>query len=113
MVALLAAAILYEGYGDRGNNPARVETEALLDEAEQRGDFWYVPIRITNKGDVTLEELVVGIDVSRGDETILETDTTIAQLGEQADAFTTLVLDEDPATLTVEVAAETFQVAED
>lgn len=113
LIALLAGAILYEGYGDRGNNPARIEVEVRADEAEQRGEHWYVPILVRNLGDDTIEELVIGIDVSRGAEIVLETDTTIAQLGESAEASATLVLDEDPTTLTIEALPETFQVAEE
>ena len=113
LIALLAGAILYEGYVDRANSPAEIRVAVQTDQAEQRGEHWYVPILIRNLGDDTVEELVIAIDVRRGDETILETDTTIAQLGEAAETTATIVLDEDPADLTIDATAETFQVAEE
>lgn len=113
LIALLAGAILYEGYGDRGDNPARITVDVLVDEAEQRGAEWYVPIVIRNLGDDTVEELVIAIEVTRGEEIVLESDTTIALLGESSEASAMLVLDEDPAGLTIEALPETFQVAEE
>jgi len=113
LIVLLAGAILYEGFSDRGDNPARIEVQVQVEQSEQRGEEWYVPILVRNLGDDTVEELVIAIDVNRDDEVILETDTTIAHLGEASEATATLVLDEDPVTLTIKALPETFQIAEE
>jgi uncharacterized protein (TIGR02588 family) len=113
LIAILAGAILYEGLNDRVSNPAQIETDVRVADAAQRGAYWYVPVVITNAGDDTAEQLVVAFTVMDGQETILETDTTVDQLGESESITTTIVVDTDPAELTIEAVPETFHIAEE
>lgn len=112
LIAALIGAILYEGYAGPGDEPAQINVEVRQDQAEQRGEKFYVPIAVRNTGDETVEEIVIGVEVMRGEELIEETELVISELEEEAEVETILVLDEDPADLAIDAGAETFQIAE-
>lgn len=112
LIAMLIGAILYEGYAGPGDEPAQIEVDVLQDQAEHRGERFYVPIAVRNTGDETVEEIVIGIEVMRGEELVEETELVVSELGEEAEADTMLILDEDPAGLSIDAGAVTFQIAE-
>lgn len=113
LIALLAGAILYEGYATGQADPATLEVEVRSDEIEQRGDAFYVPVEIVNSGDETVEEVTVSIEVLDGETVVDEAETVIATLGEAESVTAMLVLTEDPSNLQIDAGVVTFQVAED
>jgi uncharacterized protein (TIGR02588 family) len=113
LIAALAGAILYEGYATGQAEPARLEVTVLEAEIEQRGDDFYIPIKILNDGDQTVEEVTVSIEVLDGEEVVDEAETVIATLGEAETITAMLVISDDPTGLTIEAGVVTYQIAED
>jgi uncharacterized protein (TIGR02588 family) len=109
LIAGLAGIILVEGFSGREEAPAELQVTVRAAEAELRGEDYYVPIVVSNLGRETVEEVLVAIEVSAGEEVIEETETVIAMIGEDAEAEATLVLDREPAGLTIEARVVTFQ----
>lgn len=113
LIAVLAGAILYEGYASGQSDPARLEVTVLTEEIEQRGDAFYVPVEVVNEGDQTVEQVSVGIEVRDGEQIVDEAETVIATLAEDETLTAVVVLDQDPTGLTIETGIVTFQVVED
>ncbi|HYI13761.1 MAG TPA: hypothetical protein VEX37_00100 [Thermomicrobiales bacterium] len=113
LIVALAGAILYEGYATGEADPARLEVTILLEQIEQRGDDYYIPVEILNDGDQTVEEVAVGIELLDGEEVVDEAETVIATLGEAEMVIAVLVVADDPTGLTIEAGVVTYQIAED
>jgi uncharacterized protein (TIGR02588 family) len=109
LIVGLAAAILYEGYAGTSPGAAILEAEVRIDQVEQHGEAYYLPVEVHNRGNRAVEEVLVAIEVYAGDELIEETETVIPRIGEQGSASSTLVLDRDPSSLRIEAAVSTFQ----
>jgi uncharacterized protein (TIGR02588 family) len=113
LIVLLCGAIVYEGYAAGDNAPARIDVTVSSDQAEQRGEFWYLPFEVQNAGDQTVEEVVVVVELLQGDKSVAQTETTIALLGEQEHVPGVAVFDSDPRPYTAQGRARSFQIAED
>jgi uncharacterized protein (TIGR02588 family) len=115
LIALLAAAILYEGYASGESRPAEMHVTINPAAAEQRGEALYIPYTVENLGDETVEVVMVTFEARRGDEVLLETETTIDLLGERSTINGMLLLEtsDDPATLHLEAQVTSFQLAEE
>jgi uncharacterized protein (TIGR02588 family) len=113
LITALIIAIVYEGYAREASAPATLEATVLIDETDQRGESFYLPIEVVNRGDQTVEEALVAIEVSDGDTPIMETESTIATLGEAERATIQVILDQDPAGLTIDARVTAFQIAEE
>jgi len=113
LIALLCGAIVYEGYAADDDDAARIEITVSSDDAEQRGEQWYVPFEVQNVGDETVEEIVVVVELLQGEEAVAEAETTVLLLGENEYVRATAVFDADPRPYTAEGRARSFQVAED
>jgi uncharacterized protein (TIGR02588 family) len=113
LIALLCGAIIYEGYAASDDDPARIEITVSSDEAEQRGEVWYLPFAIQNLGDETVEEVVVVVELLQGEEAVAEAETTVMLLGESERVLATAVFENDPRPYTAEGRARSFQIAED
>src|SRR5689334_12764633 len=81
LIALLCGAVLYEGYAVDDDDPARIEVTVSADDAEQRGEAWYLPFEVENTGDQTVEEIVVVVELLQGEKAVAEAETTVTLLG--------------------------------
>jgi uncharacterized protein (TIGR02588 family) len=113
LIAVLAGLILYEGYIGPGGRPAALDVAVRPEGVERRGDRYYVPFTVTNRGDETVEEVTLDIQVMSADEVIEEAQTVVALLGEGSTERGMLVLDNDPAGLTIDAAVSSFQIADE
>jgi uncharacterized protein (TIGR02588 family) len=113
LIALLCGAVLYEGYAADDDDPARIEITVTADDAEQRGELWYLPFEVENLGDQTVEEVTVVVELLQGEKAVAESETTVMLLGEDERVHATAVFENDPRPYTAEGRARSFQVAED
>jgi uncharacterized protein (TIGR02588 family) len=113
LIVLLAGAILYEGYVKGEADPATIQVTVLESEIERRGDDFYIPFKIVNDGDQTVEEVTIGIELLDGDTVVAEGETVIATLAEAERVTAVLVVPDDPTGLSIEAAVVTYQIAED
>ena len=114
LIALLCGAILYEGYAAGDDDPALVEVTVDAGEAEQRGEHWYVPFEVVNTGDETIQEIWVVVEGADGSgQTVVESETTVALLGETERASAMAVFETDPRELELTGRVRSFQIAED
>jgi uncharacterized protein (TIGR02588 family) len=114
LIALVCGAILYEGYAAGDDDPAHVEVAVDAAQAEQRDGLWYVPFRVANHGDETIEEIWVVVEGADGSgQTVVESETTVALLGESEEAHAMAVFEADPRELELKGRVRSFQIAED
>lgn len=114
LIALVCGAILYECYAAGDDDPARVEVTVDAAKAEQRGELWYVPFRVANDGDETIEEIWIVVEGADGSgQTVVESETTVQLLGESEEAHAIAVFEADPRDLALTGRVRSFQIAED
>jgi len=113
LIALLAAAILYDGYATGASTPAAIEITVDIDATHQAGDAFYIPFDVHNNGDQTIEQALITFEVYDGDNLVEQTETVIPVLGEHGSVSGVLVLATDPALLHIEARASTFQTSEE
>ena len=113
LIAILAGAIIYEGYASGHDEPAILQVTVMSDQIDERDGNFYIPVEIHNDGDQTVEEIAVGIELLDGETVVDEAETVIATLGEDETIVAVLVVTDDPTGLTIEAGVVTYQIAEE
>jgi uncharacterized protein (TIGR02588 family) len=68
-IAIIAAmvAVISFLYLDGADDPPTIATEPQLDQLRREDDGFYLPVKVTNRGDHTVENLVVQASLDTGD----------------------------------------------
>ena len=87
-----------------GSDRPAAPVARLAGEAREKGQKWFVPVEVSNEGDLTAENLQVAAELVVGAETF-EADQTLDFLAGGESQRLEFVFDEDPSKgeLTVEV----------
>lgn len=109
VVAALVGAALFEHFGREEPAGTWVTVEVASERAERRGDRFYVPFAVANAGAEPAEEVEVVFEVTRGEEVLEESTTTIAFLPATGSAAGELVTEFDPATHGITARVGTLQ----
>ncbi|MCA9880856.1 MAG: hypothetical protein KC442_23825 [Thermomicrobiales bacterium] len=104
LIAAVVAAVVYLSV-TRGDAPPAFHT--TLQPAEARAGRFYVPVTVSNTGDVPAQEIRVRVELRTG-ETIEVTTFTIELLAAGASGQGTAVFGTDPAQGTVQALVESF-----
>ena len=91
-----------------GEDKATFEVEVEQAAIEERGDHFYVPLRVRNTGDATAEEVVVRAAIMRGDEAIEETELTFGFVAGGEETEGVAVFAEDPREAEVEARVVSY-----
>lgn len=67
IVLTLAALVLYQQF-TQGTAPPVIEVQPRLQELRQEGGAFYLPVEITNKGEVTAEDIEVQLTLQTKDK---------------------------------------------
>jgi uncharacterized protein (TIGR02588 family) len=111
LIVGLAGIILVEGFSGREEVPVELRVEVRADAVERRGAQFHVPIVVHNLGSEVAEQVLVAIEVSTGGQVVEEAETVIAVIGEDEEVEAVLVLEREPAGLTIEARVVTFQTS--
>lgn len=105
VVGLLAVIALL--YLTGGSSEATIEAIPELERVEQRSGDYYLPLTITNRGDVTVEDVTVEVSLAPPSGTPETSDVTIDFLAGHATEDAVVVFSEDPEVgeLTVDVVS--------
>ena len=75
---------------------AIIDVESSVDEVRFEGDLYYLPVEVTNRGDITVEDVVVEAELDTGSGTPITADFTITFLAGGERVQGTFVFEEDP-----------------
>ena len=101
IVMALAGLVIFQAVSG-GTEPPNIEVEPQLTEVRSEGDSYYLPLSITNSGDLTGEEVEVEATLTSGEEE--ETSAvTIAFLAGGETESATAVFSSDPREGELEV----------
>ena len=107
IIAGVVGLVLYQGLTER-SEPAVIEVTPQLDQVRQSGNAYYLPFEITNTGGVTVEEVVVEVELipARGERERVE--TTVRFLAGGATHRATAVFRADPKQGTLTATARSL-----
>jgi uncharacterized protein (TIGR02588 family) len=102
VITILVGAALYEQFAR--DEPAGTWLEVEIDAAAavKRGDQYYVPFLVTNRGSDPAEDVAVVFEISDGDSVVEESTVQIPFLPNSGSVEGQLVTTFDPATHTIE-----------
>ena len=109
VVAALVGAALFEYYARSEPAGTRVGVELAIDQAQRRGDLYYVPYTVRNAGTAPAEAVVVVFEVRQGEEVVEESTAEIAFLPTSGSADGELVTALDPAAHQITARVATLQ----
>lgn len=104
LIAAVVAAVVYLSV-TRGDAPPAFQ--AALQAAEARSGRFYLPVTVTNTGDVAAREIRVRVELRTGDTTESST-FTIELLAAGASDDGVAIFSSDPAQGTVQALVESF-----
>lgn len=97
LVILLSIFGLVTSFAVSGDDqPATISVEALTAEVRFDGGLYYVAVEVTNRGDHTVEDVVVEAELDTGSGTPITADFTIVFLAGGERVQGTFVFEEDP-----------------
>jgi len=109
VVGALVGAAVFEYFGRAEATGAQVHVELAVDEAERRGDHYYVPYTVVNVGGEPAEGVVVVFEVEQGAEVVEESTAEIAFLPNRGRAEGEMVTALDPAAHDLSARVATLQ----
>jgi uncharacterized protein (TIGR02588 family) len=89
--------------------PARIETEANLEDLRFEGDVFYLPVEVVNSGDQTVEEVVVQAELDTGSGPPVSAEITVTFLAGGERAKGTFIFGSDPRQGTLTVQAVSYR----
>jgi len=102
VVLALVGAALYEHFGQDEPSGTWLEVEVAPERAVQRGDEFYVPFVVMNRGSKPAEDVAVIFEVMDGETLVEESTIQVPFLPNSGSAEGELVTTHDPATHTIE-----------
>jgi uncharacterized protein (TIGR02588 family) len=117
-VSLLASAIIILGIViyltaeafQPNEDIAPVEVQLLLDEAQQAGSFYVLPVKVINRSTQTLVDLSVVVEFQPPDAESRRTEMVINYLGERSDQKAYFYFDRHPRELHVTAKPAGYRV---
>jgi uncharacterized protein (TIGR02588 family) len=104
ILAVFIGAAFYEQFALTEPSGAILRVELQLDQAERRGDRFYVPFEVTNTGGDPASDVAVRFEVRQAEEVIEESDMVVPFVPSDGVEAGEAVLMSDPAQF--EVTAE-------
>lgn len=78
-------------------SPATVNVTPVSEQVRREGGAWYVPLKVTNDGDVTAEDVVIEAELDTGSGEPETAEFTVTFLASGETARGTVVFTSDPA----------------
>ena len=97
ILAAFVSAALYEHFQLEEQSGAILQVEVHRNQAERRGDRFYLPFNATNTGADPASDVALHFEVLDGEEVIEESDAVIPFLPSDAEETGEVVLMSDPA----------------
>jgi len=101
VVATLICAALYEHYRRDEPSGTWLDIQVMTQEAIVRGDQFYVPFVVTNRGTKPAEDVVVVFEVLDGESVVEESTIQVPFLANSGSAEGELVTTYDPAAYAI------------
>ncbi len=92
-----------------GVAPARIEITPVMEGLRHEADAWYLPVVITNAGDDTVEEAVIGAELDTGDGQPETGEITITFLAGGETVQGTFVFGSDPSQGELTIRAVSYK----
>lgn len=96
IVLALVGLVSYQHFA-KGTEPPLIEVEPKTGEMRQDRDAYYLPVTITNKGEITAEGIEIELSLDSGDGEMEATSFTVEFLAGGEMAHQTVVFYKDPA----------------
>lgn len=96
IVLALVGLVSYQHFAG-GTEPPLIEVEPQTGEMRQDGDAYYLPVTVTNKGDITAESIEIELSLDSGDGEMEAISFTVEFLAGGERAHQTAVFYKDPA----------------
>jgi uncharacterized protein (TIGR02588 family) len=108
ILLILVGLLGYEHF-TRGNRPPVIEATPVLEDVRQEGTFYYLPVDVANRGDMTAEDVQVQVKLKPGPDQEAETaEFAVMFLAGGETAHGTAVMQHDPAQGELSVAVLSF-----
>lgn len=109
LILATAAALIWKAMEP---NAPMVDVAAvpLLDQAQETGGRFVLPVKVENHGDRTLHDLKVELSFQPPDDTPQTTDAMIDYLGEHSEQVLYFYFEEDPRSLNVEARPASYRL---
>lgn len=110
IVAGFVGAALHEEFFHREPPGAIIRVALEIDQAERRGDRFYVPFDVANDGGAPAEDVTLVFEVRQGEQVVEESTAVIPFLPSDGEEAGEVVLTFDPARLEVTARVGNFLV---
>ncbi|MCC6971629.1 MAG: hypothetical protein IT434_15565 [Phycisphaerales bacterium] len=109
VIALLVGVALYEHFGGDEPHGVRIAVDLALDQVDVRDDINYVPFSAVNTGSDPAQDVVIHVEIKKGEETVEESTLEIAFLPNGGSVEGELVTRLDLSLHTIEARVASFQ----
>ena len=89
--------------------PARIATESKLENVRYDGDVYYLPVEVTNTGDLTVEDVVVQAELDTGSGSPVSAEFTVTFLAGGERAKGTFIFKDDPRQGNLTIQAVSYK----